>query len=386
VYVVTRTPTAGGEFQYSRALRKALAYSASVRGYCVDDVELTRAEAEQPGAIPKTSDAGLHSRIRGALLQIRGEALWSIAAKWLSPLHRQLATRRSRLVIYDSPDPVLCGSQNNFIAPVHDLMHIRERRFPEVGGSAERRRRDAVYRHIAARATAVLVDSEVGKNEFSSLYNANPSRVFPLPYVPPPTFDTPRAGAKPAANIPDTFLFYPAQFWLHKNHRNLLEAVATLRLKGLKINVVFCGSSKNASAEIENVIQRANLRDAVTILPFVSDEELIWLYRHARAMVMPTFFGPTSIPPLEAFVLGCPVAISNVYGHVEQLGSAALYFDPGNVDQIASVVKTLWTDNAARATLIERGFEHAARWNTRSFALRFDEILSAVLNSKSTSQ
>lgn len=42
-------------------------------------------------------------------------------------------------------------------------------------------------------------------------------------------------------------------------------------------------------------------------------------YRRARRMVMPTYFGPTNIPPLEANALGCPVAVSKVYGMPEQL-------------------------------------------------------------------
>jgi len=50
-------------------------------------------------------------------------------------------------------------------------------------------------------------------------------------------------------------------------------------------------------------------------------------------MIMPTFFGPTNIPPLEAIAVGCPVAVSNIYGMPHQLGDAALYFNPTRVEK-----------------------------------------------------
>ena len=78
-------------------------------------------------------------------------------------------------------------------------------------------------------------------------------------------------------------------------------------------------------------------------------------YRRARAMVMPTFFGPTNIPPLEAFALGCPVAVSNIYGIPEQVGDAALLFDPNSVEEIADCIERLWQDDALCASLISKG-------------------------------
>ena len=62
---------------------------------------------------------------------------------------------------------------------------------------------------------------------------------------------------------------------------------------------------------------------------------MISFYKYAVALVMPTFFGPTNIPPLEAFALGCPVITSNIYGIPEQVGDAALLV---NLDKPLQVV------------------------------------------------
>jgi glycosyltransferase involved in cell wall biosynthesis len=102
------------------------------------------------------------------------------------------------------------------------------------------------------------------------------------------------------------------------------------------------------------------------------------LYRAARALVMPTFFGPTNIPQLEAFALGCPVATSRIYGIPEQVGDAALLFDPSSVDEIYDAIEKLWTDDALCAGLAQKGREHEAKWGRPQFRSRLAEIVEQL--------
>jgi glycosyltransferase involved in cell wall biosynthesis len=102
-------------------------------------------------------------------------------------------------------------------------------------------------------------------------------------------------------------------------------------------------------------------------------------YRRARALVMPTFFGPTNIPPLEALSCGCPVAVSNIYAMPEQLGDAALYFDPASPSEIASALERLWRDDALCARLREQGQRRIASWTPAHFARRLKAVLDDVL-------
>ena len=94
---------------------------------------------------------------------------------------------------------------------------------------------------------------------------------------------------------------------------------------------------------------------------------------------MPTFFGPTNNPSLEAFVVGCPVAISGIYGIPEQVGDAALLFDPESIDEIAESIKRLWTDDELCAKLAEKGRHKAAIWGQEQFNNRFSEIVEQVV-------
>jgi len=95
-------------------------------------------------------------------------------------------------------------------------------------------------------------------------------------------------------------------------------------------------------------------------------------------MVMPTFFGPTNIPPLEAFACGCPAAVSNVYGMPEQADGAALLFDPNSMEQMASVMERLWVDDELCRGLAIRGRQRIAQWGAPQYGEALRNILHSV--------
>jgi len=85
-------------------------------------------------------------------------------------------------------------------------------------------------------------------------------------------------------------------------------------------------------------LDKYGLQNHFHILGYVTNDELVSLYKNAKALVFPSFFGPTNIPPLEALALGCNVIISNVYAHYEQLGEDAIYFSPNNANELADLL------------------------------------------------
>jgi glycosyltransferase involved in cell wall biosynthesis len=178
--------------------------------------------------------------------------------------------------------------------------------------------------------------------------------------------------------IPDKYLLYPAQFWSHKNHKAIIEAIDLLRTRGLVINAVFVGSDQGNKTEIVSLIREKKLIENIRILGYVSNEELIHLYRNAVALVMPTFFGPTSIPPLEAMALGCPVITSRIFSIPEQLGNAALYVDPNNCEELAQKIELIWKNEKLRKTLIARGYKKDQLWNQEAFKNRLQEIIETL--------
>jgi glycosyltransferase involved in cell wall biosynthesis len=163
-------------------------------------------------------------------------------------------------------------------------------------------------------------------------------------------------------------LFYPAQFWAHKNHVNLLLAVHKLREDyGLTFPVVFVGSDKGNVNYVKKWVEDLGLDRQVHFLGFVPQADLIALYRNAFALTYLTFFGPENLPPLEAFALKCPVIASDVSGAREQLRDAALLVDPADPAACAQAIKSLHDDSQLRIALIERGLNRASGWTGRDF-------------------
>lgn len=267
------------------------------------------------------------------------------------------------------------------LGTVHDLMHRYEGHFPEVSVKGEYKRREYLYSNMCRWSEGVIVDSLVGKNQVQESYGIPAERVHILPFVPPKYIyetKTP-SDLRQRYSLPDKFIFYPAHFWQHKNHEILIRAAARLKKQIPDINMVFAGSKKNGYEPAMLLARELGVSENIHVLDYIPDEYMTGIYHLARAMVMPTFFGPTNIPPLEAFATGCPAAVSGIYGMPEQVGDAALLFNPKSLDDISDVILKLWNDDKLCIELRARGFEKAREWGQTQFNNRFAEIIRAVL-------
>ena len=111
---------------------------------------------------------------------------------------------------------------------------------------------------------------------------------------------------------------------------------------------------------------------------FVSDENITYLYRHAVGLIMPSYFGPTNIPPLEAMALGCPVAVSNKYAMPEQVGRAGLLFHPDSPEEMADCIKRLWTDDKLRERMRKDGYQRSKMWTKEKFEKKLYKIIDTI--------
>jgi PAS domain S-box-containing protein len=90
---------------------------------------------------------------------------------------------------------------------------------------------------------------------------------------------------------------------------------------------------------------------------------------------MPTFFGPTNIPVLEAWSFGCPVLTSDIRGIREQMADGAVLVDPRSVESIAEGIYRLWTDENLRRQLTDAGRRRLSSYTADDFRNRLLEIL-----------
>jgi glycosyltransferase involved in cell wall biosynthesis len=280
-----------------------------------------------------------------------------------------------------------------YITTIYDLEHRKHPEFPEVSSQGRWLSREHYYKSICRSACIILVDSDVGKQDVVNYYGVDPVKVAILPYLAPNYLqeNISEEEAKDALshrNIPDKYIFYPAQFWPHKNHLNLVKAIEILQSEGIKVSAIFTGTKKAEFGEfqrVQNYINEKSLSDIVRYMGYVSNEEMSAFFKLATAMVMPTFFGPTNIPVLEAWKMGCPVVYSDISGCREQLSNAGLLINPYDPADIAAKIKEIcFADSNFRNELIRKGKERLSEWGYSDFSSRVKEIINKLVQEYGT--
>jgi glycosyltransferase involved in cell wall biosynthesis len=317
-------------------------------------------------------------------------AKWLLGLKYFSPLFRwtwrrkgpvERAARLQDIQLlwfvgvgaYECPDIP-------YVANLWDLQHRCQPFFPEVSAAGMWDKREQFYGYFLRRAAFCITGTETGKREVQSLYQLEESRVRTLP-LPTPTFALGAAPSKVDARshfkIDKDYVFYPAQFWPHKNHANLILALKRLKEQyGLEIVLALCGSDKGNLSFIRSFVDREGMTQQVRFLGFVSAEEMIALYRQAVALTFVTYFGPDNLPPLEAFALGCPVIASAVEGSREQYKDAVVYVDPSDPESISRAIWNVYSDKELRQQLVHSGLRRASEWTATDYVKGMLDLFS----------
>jgi glycosyltransferase involved in cell wall biosynthesis len=257
-----------------------------------------------------------------------------------------------------------------YVATIWDLQHRVQPWFPEVSAGGEWRERERLYGEFIRRASAIVVGAAAGARELREAYGepAGGTHVIPLPT---PSFAL-FAGARPRlrrpVDLPPRYLFYPAQFWAHKNHITAVRVLDALRSMPDAPDLVFVGADKGTQKHVMGEAEALGVARRVHCLGFVDRERLVALYQHAEAMLYPSLFGPDNLPPLEAMALGCPVIAARVEGAEEQIGDAGVLVDPLDPRGYAAAVRALRDYPNRCDELVERGRLRARGWTATQYA------------------
>ena len=403
-------PSAGGIYQYGLTMLQTL--KEYKEGGCEDEFSLFSFAAPPCDILsidpakwlsetvpPPPVESGFKIRLRNLI----GQGPHFDAWRWL----RRAMTKRAdekrdeatfrcmndkfrasgvELLVYPFPSPLAFRTQIPYVMAIHDLQHRLQPEFPEVSADGEWEFRENIYQNGIRNATLLIADSEVGKEDILNCYGVSPDRVKVLPFLPASYLATDvtekeRKSIRIRYALPERYLFYPAQFWPHKNHKRIVQAMGLLKkTRGLAIKAVFCGSHTQEIRErtfqdVMAAASAAGIAENIQYLGYVPNRDISAIYAEATGLVMPTFFGPTNIPVLEAWALECPVLSSDIRGIREQIHNAGILVDPRSVESIADGIHKLWTEDSLRAELARRGVRRLATYTPASYRQRLIEIL-----------
>jgi glycosyltransferase involved in cell wall biosynthesis len=375
VYVAGYAPDAGGGYTFETEILDALiavAPTARHRFTVLAPASITAALKEQLGSHAISVHAVQQGFFGKRLAAFERESAF-FRTHWRRPSAMDRAAAAAGIDLVWFLGVGVHRTDLPYITVVWDLQHRVTPWFPEMSAAGLWDGRELSQGWFLTRATAVVTGTRVGQDELARFYDVPAERTLLLPH-PTPHFalsappDADEANVARRLGLVPPFLLYPAQLWPHKNHVNLLRALALLRDRGgLRLHLALVGSDKGNRKLVAAEIARLNLQDAVRLLGFVSRRDLIALYRQALALAYVSWCGPENLPPLEAFALGCPVVATRIPGAEEQLGDAALLVDPGSPEHIAAAIQDLYRDRALRERLVANGHARAKRWTARDY-------------------
>ena len=294
------------------------------------------------------------------------------------------------LLIYPTPSTFDIPFKIPYIVSIPNLMHRYYPNFPEFG-LKQKITRNIVYKYYAKHSTSNVVDSEQGAEDIYKFFGIKREKSRIIPYVPASyIYKYKEIDFKTIEeilakyNLPEKFLFYPAQFWYHKNHTRLIEALSLIKQTyKVKIPLVLVGSAKDnykkRYKKIATLINELNINDQIIHLGYVSEKEVTALYKKSTALVFPSLFGPTDIPCLEAMVLGVPVVCSSLFEIPKQVGNAGLFFNPFEVGEMAENIYKIWIDEKLRQELVQRGYERTKNLTLENYAKKWKKVILEAL-------
>jgi glycosyltransferase involved in cell wall biosynthesis len=285
------------------------------------------------------------------------------------------------LIYFLSPTTLAANLENtNFIITIWDLCHRDYPEFPEVRSGKNFSSREFLYNNVLKKSAAIITESTLGKSNLITRYGIDESRIHILQFSPSIATQIKKYVAKKNIskkfNLQTEYIFYPAQFWPHKNHIYLLRGIKILEDSyGIKIAVIFSGGDQGNMEYIRKIVKKFGLSNRVHFSGFVSSQEIVDLYKHSFALVMPSYFGPTNLPPLEAFYLGVPVLYSDLPGFREQVGKAALLMDLNDPRSMAYQLNRLYKNPKLKVRLTNEGRKILKQFDNKKRLLILEKII-----------
>lgn len=205
-------------------------------------------------------------------------------------------------------------------------------------------------------------------------YSIDVSRARVVRFAVPPPAAVNEASARATADrygLPADYFFMPNQYYVHKNHTLVLEALLALRRRGRRVVVMAPGRHFDPSnmPYVDGFLKR--LRDEQITDQFIAPglipyEDLADLMHASVALLNPSLYEGWSTTVEEARSAGVPMLLSDIDVHKEQAGDQARYFAPREAAGLADLLQSYVPLSAEARTLrrLAAGIDAQARLQT----------------------
>ncbi len=252
--------------------------------------------------------------------------------------------------IYPSYSPKSIYRKKN-ISWIPDFQHIF---YPEFFSKAELDFRDSYFKEIAQNHEKLVLSSKDAYETYCELYPMHTKGVGVVHFVSaiePYSINGDIKSIQAKYNIDDdNFFLISNQFYRHKNHKCVIEAVRRIKEEqSIDIQVLCTGLTEDIKdpaffGEIEDMIKLYNLEENIRILGLIPRDEQLTLMKYAIAVIQPSLFEGWGTSTEDAKTLGKITVLSDIAVHREQADEKTRFFNGESYIELSDILMRLWTE------------------------------------------
>jgi len=280
------------------------------------------------------------------------------------------------------------------VVSIHDLIALVR---PDLAEWSNVGHYSYVLPRSARRARRVIVHSEHTKRDLTQHLGIPEGKVRVIrlglrSIFGPVTDESQIAAVRARYRLPQRFFLMVGNLEPKKNVWGAIDAFGSYcRSGGPTAGLVIAGARGWVPSAFEQLVAESEFRERVFFTGYVAEPDLPALYTAAVALLFPSLYEGTGLPPLEAMACGTPVVCSNRGALPETVGDAAVVLEVeedsyqsrhggtlrfGFVPGMDAVMRRLVEDDALREGLIEKGRQRAAQFSWQRHARETLEVYS----------
>lgn len=265
---------------------------------------------------------------------------------------------------------------------VYDFQH---KYYPQYFSSEEMEERDIDFKRQLDNCKYVLVNAQAVKNDIKKFFPDSNCEIIVLPFKPfqkPVGYESVKLDKY---NLPEKYYVVCNQFWMHKSHDTVFEALEEVYNKGITdIHIVCTGKLEDARNpeyinELKNKISLMECRNNIHLLGFIPKLDQIAIMNDAIGFIQPTLFegGPGGGATSNALCLGKTCILSDIPVNREVVGYENVYFfEKRNSSELAKLIVEHMNDSA----LDEAEVENKIVKNKKEYGEILLSILMKIMN------
>jgi len=254
---------------------------------------------------------------------------------------------------------------------------FQEEYYPEFFSELEIRARKSLNTALLENKSDIVFSSQNALNDYNRFYPKNHNNKVVLNFA---SF-VDESFRKIEINtllekfkIIKPYFIVPNQFWKHKNHKVVLEALVLLKDKNPDFQVVFTGKltdfrNPEYSDQILQFVKENGIEDYVLFLGFIDRAEQLKLMSCAIAIIQPSLFEGWSTVVEDSKVINQFILVSDIPLHREQIKNNNIFFNPHSAIDLAEKMESFRMKEMVPVNI-----------NYKDFQLKFAQDFISIFN------